>query len=136
MVPFVILIVVVMRAAAIMIPVPIILVVAMMFVPTAMQATVMMAITVLISIIIPVTVVVPIAVSVLDLVAIPVAVTNPGGAAVTTRRNARIRGIGGDTVMRIDILHAPFHADDFAAIVGSLIVLPARVITVKPALIA
>jgi len=37
--------------------------------------------------------------------------------------------------MRVDILHAPFHADDFAAIVGLPVLLPARVIAVKPALI-
>ena len=48
MVPFVILIVVAMLAAAIMIPVPIIVVIAMMFVPTAMQSTVVVTITVLI----------------------------------------------------------------------------------------
>src|SRR5207245_10863800 len=43
--------------------------------------------------------------------------------------------VAGNAVMRIDIPHTIFHAQDLALIVGGAILEPPRVVTIKPALI-
>src|SRR5437899_12653950 len=43
--------------------------------------------------------------------------------------------VAGNAVVRIDIPHAIFHAQDLALIVGGAILEPPRVVTIKPALV-
>src|SRR5439155_13839466 len=78
---------------------------------------------------------VPVSVAVAAAVAIPVPVAIPVTIDLAVGRNSRIGHIGRDAVVRVDILHALFHADDFALVVGTLVIQPARLIAVEAALV-
>ncbi len=110
----------------VLVAVVILVMVVMVLVPPAMLPVVMVSITVVIAVTIPVAVPVPIAIALRGTSPAPVA-----GRGYTSIRRARR-----NAVMPINILHPPFHATNLALIVGLTVALPARVITVKTALIA
>ena len=56
--------------------------------------------------------------------------------SVAGRRYVPVRSIWRNAVVAVNVLHALFHADNFAGVVGSPICLPARVVAVKALLIA
>src|SRR5262249_51183126 len=65
-----------------------------------------------------------------------VAVPTSVGPASAVRRHAAIGCVRRNAVVLIDVLHAAFHAADFAVVIRGLVALPAGVVAVKPFLIA
>ena len=108
----------------VLVAVVVLVVIVMVLVPPAMLPVVMMSLTV----VIPITVAVP--------VPIAIAVRGTSPAPVAGRGYTSVRCARRNAVMSINILHPPFHATNLALIVGLTVALPARVITVKTALIA
>ena len=87
---------------------------------------IMISIPVVVAIVIPV----PVGITILTILII----VDP--ASVAGRRYIPVRGIRRNAVVAVDILHALFHADNFAGVVGGPICLPARVVAVKALLVA